>query len=347
MKGRNILVCCDGTGNKYGENNTNVVILHSLANEDEEQLAFYDPGVGTGGERASVWVYQENKDSSLMERFFGKMKTVRDKTEDLCNLATGKGIQQNVEDAYRFLMKNYQEGDRLYIFGFSRGAFTVRILAGMLCKVGLLHDHLENLIPYIGALYKTSNNDDLVDGFKKTFSRSCTAHFVGVWDTVKSLHLNAGIQFHDQTLHPDIKFAYHALSIDERRNDFPPYLWDEKTPRNGQIIEQVWFPGVHSDVGGWYNDRGLSNGALNWMAHKAVTHGLRLDLEKLKHNYPADPHDEIHESYEGMWVARGYCERTIEPGAKIHHSVIKRMNNPTNKYKPTDFPKKYTEVTDD
>ena len=80
--------------------------------------------------------------------------------------------------------------------------------------------------------------------------------FIGVWDTVESLVLHAGKRFHDATLHPDVAFGYHALAIDEKRRDFPPCLWDEANAVPGQTIEQVWFAGSHSDVGGWYDERG-------------------------------------------------------------------------------------------
>ncbi len=121
----NIVICCDGTGNEYGKNNTNVVNLFSLVKSTEDQKSFYDPGVGTGG-----WEYEE--ESGLL----------RAKSDQ----ATGYGLQNNVLDAYRYLMEHYQEGDKLFLFGFSRGAFTVRSLGGMLNKCGLLEKGADNLV---------------------------------------------------------------------------------------------------------------------------------------------------------------------------------------------------------
>ena len=344
MEGRNILICCDGTASEF-EHNTNVVRLYSLTKEYREKYCSYDPGVGT-----SPGAGTGEQQSSFLGRWRKKLVKLVSTPFRAYGAATGTGLKKNVEDAYRHLMKHYQEGDRLYLFGFSRGAFTVRALAGMLCKVGLLRADLEDKLSQAIDYYKASNNDEIADNFKKSFSRSCTPHFIGVWDTVKSLYLHSAIKFHDNILHPDIRFGCHALSIDDKREHLWPYLWDEETPRNGQTIEQVWFPGVHSDVGGWYKDRRLANGALHWMARRAMAHGLSLDLDKLKHAYQADPLGKIHESHKSFpWFLPflGKRERTIPPGSKVHHSAIKRMNDPASNYKPTNFPEEYTEVTDD
>jgi uncharacterized protein (DUF2235 family) len=323
---KNIVVCCDGTGNEYGEHNTNVVDLYSVAIKSTKQITFYDPGIGTGG-----WEYEEES-SSLRAKH---------------DQATGEGLQKNVEDAYRFLMRCYEEGDRLYLFGFSRGAFTVRALAGMLYKVGLLRIDNENLLEYASKLYCSKDNkysDAVVSGFRSTFGRPCPAHFIGVWDTVESLVLNAGRRFYNYQLSPETQFGYHALAIDEKRKDFPPCLWDETHKVPGQTVEQVWFPGVHSDVGGWYDERGLSNTALLWMIGKAQACGMEVDMSKAA-AYGSNPHDRIHESYEGFWIFRGSAVRTIPSGALIHSSAIERLERAANRYKPQNLPANCTIVT--
>lgn len=319
---RNVVICCDGTGNEYGRNNTNVVEIYGLVRKSESQVCFYDPGVGTGG-----WEYQEEE---------GMLRAKSDE-------ATGYGLQKNVEDAYTYLMDCYEPDDRLFLFGFSRGAFTVRSLAGMLYKCGLLRSNHGNLIEYASKLYNSKDNDDVAAGFRATFSRTCGVYFIGVWDTVESLILNAGKRFHDARLNPDIKFGCHALAIDEKRRDFPPYLWDQTRVVAGQTVEQVWFAGVHSDVGGWYDERGLANVALAWMVGKAKQRGLEVDENKLA-RFHADPHDKMHESFSGFWKFRGSRVRTIPDGALIHRSVIDRMGNPTNRYKPKNLPDNYTVV---
>ncbi len=172
---KNIVICCDGTGNEYGKNNTNVVDLYTLALKNERQIAFYDPGVGTGG-----WEYEES----------GSLKAKSDQ-------ATGEGLQKNVEDAYRILMDCYEEGDKVYLFGFSRGAFTVRALGGMIYKCGLLRADNDNLLEYASKIYNTAGDDDIARSFKATFCRPCPVYCIGVWDTVDSLILNAGKRFYN------------------------------------------------------------------------------------------------------------------------------------------------------
>ena len=319
---KNIVICCDGTGNEYGRNNTNVVECFSLAVQNDRQIAFYDPGVGTGG-----WEYNE------------ETKGLKAKSD----LATGRGLQKNVEDAYSYLMETYEEDDRLYLFGFSRGAFTVRSLAGMLHKCGLLRPDNDNLLEYASKIYGTKGNDDIAAGFKATFSRACPVHFIGVWDTVKSLLLNAGKRWYDARLNPEVKFGYQALSIDEKRRDFPPSLWDQRRKSADQTIEQVWFAGVHSDVGGWYDERGLANVSLRWMMAKAVACDMEVDRERLG-EYRPDPHDSIHESYDGFWTFRGSQTRKIPEGALVHESVLERMETARNKYAPRNLPRDHQVV---
>lgn len=319
---KNIVICCDGTGNEYGENNTNVVETYALTKKTESQIVFYDPGVGTGG-----WEYSEST---------GNIKALNDQ-------ATGAGLQKNVNDAYAFLMETYEEGDKLFLFGFSRGAFTARSLAGMLYKCGLLRPDNDNLIEYAAKLYNTEGNTDIASGFKKTFSRKCPVHFIGVWDTVSSLVMNAGKKWHNSSLNPEASYGYHALAIDEKRKDFPPCLWDESKLMAGQTIEQVWFAGVHSDVGAWYDERGLSNIALHWMLNHAKKRGLKINTQELNKR-EKNPHDEIHNSNSGLWKIRGTYVRKIPEGAKIHESVFARKKRTSNKYKPKNLPKSYITI---
>ncbi len=287
---KNIVVCCDGTGNEYGTNNTNVVTTYELATESTRQCRYYDPGVGTLRATAG---------------------------------ATGRGLRKNVEDAYRFLMQVYEDGDLLFLFGFSRGAFTVRSLAGMLYCCGLLPPTAANLVEHASKLYHKKggmDNAKVADGFKTTFSRPCPVHFIGVWDTVESLLLNAGRKWHDARLSPETTFAYHAVAIDERRRDFPPCLWDPTSLKKGQMLEQVWFAGVHSDVGGWYDDRGLSNVALQWMLSEASKRGMILDKKALKlSKHCGDPLGTMHNltpDSGGSAAAGGAPSQTVRTSTK-------------------------------
>ncbi|CAM9891748.1 unnamed protein product [Discosporangium mesarthrocarpum] len=313
MAQRNIVVCMDGTGNEFGRNITNVVETYLLAQKDETQLVYYDPGVGTGG-----YLYDENA---------GTLKAAYDK-------ATGTGVHKNVEQAYRFLMDTYEEGDRVYLFGFSRGAFSARSLAGMLHKIGLLPRDHQNQLEYASKYYLDRSYHDTAVAYRDKFCRHCPVHFVGVWDTVESTLLHEGAKFTDTRLNPEVKFAYHAVAIDERRKDFPVCLWDETDLSPGQTMQQVWFAGVHSDVGGWYDERDLSSIALTWMAKKAMGAGMRIDADELARvEAQRKPVGTIHKSYTGFWKFRGSRRRKVPAGASIHRSVVERMEA-VEKYTP-------------
>lgn len=306
---KNIVLCCDGTGNEYGSNNTNVVLTAEVAIKSEDQVVFYDPGVGTGG-----WAYDEST---------GNLRAMSDQ-------ATGVGLQRNVEDAYRYLMRTYEPGDKVFLFGFSRGAFTARATAGMVHKCGLLRPDLDNLVEYASKIYNTAGNQEIAAGFKSAFTRTCPVQFIGVWDTVKSLVMNANKRFHDATLNPEVSCGRHAVAIDEIRKDFPPYLWEHA---NSDRVQQVWFAGVHSDVGGWYDERGLSNLALQWMLSEARAKGLQIDAGALA-KHAGDAHGTMHDSHTGFWNFRGKHRREIPAGAMVHGSVRARMARAENDYHP-------------
>src|ERR1700688_1447885 len=220
---KNIVICCDGTGNEFSDRNSNVVKVYQMLVLDPAQVAYYHPGVGTMGARSAL--------SPI-----GKAWT------KLIGYAFGYGASDNVADAYQFLMRNFKPDDQIYVFGFSRGAYTARVLCGLLHMVGLLREDNEGLIPYAIRLMKTKPLTDdvfkIAGKFKSTFSRDCRPHFVGVWDTVSSMGWIYNI-------------ARHAISIDERRAFFRQNLFGSASPKNAnQSVEEVWFAGVHSDVGG-------------------------------------------------------------------------------------------------
>jgi uncharacterized protein (DUF2235 family) len=299
----NIVLCCDGTGNEYGEHNTNVVDMFTPIVRDKDQVAYYDPGIGT---------------FSIFGRVLGKRIGI------LMGQSFGYGLRENIEDAYGYLMNRFKPGDKLFMFGFSRGAFTVRCLAGMLHKVGLLEKGSNNLIRYASALYNTRGNESIAKGFKATYCHECKPHFIGVWDTVGSLGLWYGKAFFDARLNPDVANAYHAISIDEKRKKFPVSLWDENHIAPNQNVEQVWFAGVHSNVGGWYAERGLSNITLIWMLENAQKCGLRL-RDGWKERIHPNPLDKLHNSRTGLWRMWRPAMRKIPEGAKIHKSVLTRI----------------------
>ena len=300
---KNIVVCCDGTGNEYGDHNTNVVGAFEKIVRDRDQIAYYDPGVGTFN-------------------FLGE--TVGKKVGTLMGTAFGYGLRQNLEDAYEYLMNRYQPDDKVYLLGFSRGAFTVRAFAGMIHKVGLLQKGSKNLIPYAIKTYLEGGDEEVAAGFKNAFSHECKPYYIGVWDTVGSLGYWLGRRFFDATLNSDVAYGYHAVAIDEKRKKFPVSLWDEDKKIPQQTIEQVWFAGVHSDVGGWYDERGLSDIALLWMMQRAEAAGLRL-REDWRQGLDPNPLGTMHESRSGAWKIWPKVRREIPDAALIHDSVIRRM----------------------
>ena len=316
---KNIIICCDGTGNLYCKKKTNVAKLFDLLDSNpEKQLNYYDLGVGTLG-------------SYLSKTKIGK------KITRILGLAIAFGITENIEEAYLFLMRNYQQGDKIYLFGFSRGAYTVRALGGMLSRCGLLYPRHENLISYATKIYydKEILPDETKD-FKTTFSREVLPYFIGVWDTVKSVGTKNQVIFHDNILNKNVPFGYHALAIDERRNKFKPELWANQV--ENQTIVQTWFAGVHSDIGGSYDEAGLSNITLHWMIDNAKKHGLLINesqMTKKESELKEDISTKTHKSLKLLWRIFGWGTRKIKKDAIIHKTVYDKIGigkgyNPKN-----------------
>lgn len=352
---KNIVICCDGTGNEFGRSNSNVVKLYSVLERDLAQIAYYHPGVGTMGSRNAL--------SQV-----GKLWT------KLIGLAFGYGISDNVADAYQFLMRNYEPGDQVFVFGFSRGAYTARALCGVLRGVGLLALGNEGLIPYALRMLKSKHLDFEVMGrFKYTFSRTCIIHFVGVWDTVSSVgwvYNAVRFPFTNAGKNPDMKIIRHAVSIDERRAFFRQNSFGDPHDAT-QDVKEVWFAGVHSDVGGSYAEAQsqLSKIALRWMFCEAELAGLRIDQRKKQDILGADPQyaapDPLtinqHESLKGAWwIAEAWPKvlhvktadgnwsrrirvnlgrrRWIAPNCVVHDSVKQRLASPALNYRPPNLP---------
>ncbi len=312
---KNIIICCDGTGNTFGDNLTNVAKVVRFVENSDKQVVYYDPGVGT-------------------VNFFGI--SLRNLVWFEFGKAFGWGIASRVNEAYKYLMEMYEDGDRIFLFGFSRGAYTVRALSGMLHKCGLLRKGNENLLPYVENLYYRQNNEVETNEFKQGLCRDCVPYFLGLWDTVNSRgYLTTAALFMDTDLHPDIKYAYHALSIDEKRKMFKPLLLNEPPKHPDQIIEQTWFIGTHSDVGGFYtDDSGLSDITLKWMLTKAQLHDMLIKpgWESKINPYP---NGILHESRLGLWKIWKVFKRVIPDNSIIHSSVFKRTRE---HYKPLNLP---------
>jgi uncharacterized protein (DUF2235 family) len=355
---KNIVICCDGTGNEFGESKSNVVKLYKMLVHDASQSTYYHPGVGTMGARNAL---------SGISKWWTKV----------IGLAFGYGISDNIADAYQFLMRNFEPGDVVYIFGFSRGAYTARALCGMLHIIGLLREDNEGLIPYSIRMIKSKKIDFAVAAdFKKTFCRECKPYFVGVWDTVSSVgwvYNVAHFPGTKATHNPDLKYVRHAVSIDERRAFFRQNLFG--APHDAQQdIKEIWFAGVHSDVGGSYpeSESQLSKIALQWMVCEVEPAGLRIDPSRkadiLGGKWPYVGPDPLtknqHESLKKWWWiaelwpktfsypvrVEGQPEkwkhwirlnlgrpRTILDGVNVHQSVENRIRGVPG-YKPKNLP---------
>jgi uncharacterized protein (DUF2235 family) len=261
---KRIVFCADGTW-QAPVNNTNVYRLYNALTVTADQVTFYDDGVGA--------------DSTGLNR--------------ILQGAFGAGLLQKIQDAYTKIAHVYEPGDEIYLFGFSRGAYTARSLAGMIANCGLPTGAFsDDCVTQAFAAYRDPvNRASILAGLTTSGLGPATIQMVGVWDTVGSLGIPAifgsvdekTYGFLDTGLHPDIVNAYQCLAVDEQRAQFPATLWTS-APAPGQTIEQVWFSGCHGDVGGGTAlgggvDAGtrLCDITLGWMAAKAQALGLTMD----------------------------------------------------------------------
>ncbi|MGH8225146.1 MAG: DUF2235 domain-containing protein [Gammaproteobacteria bacterium] len=278
MTQRRLIVCFDGTWNTpdKGKNPTNVVkMVRAIRDKvgDISQITFYDKGVGTGGP-----------------------------LDKIAGGASGEGLTRNMIDGYRFIANNYENGDEIYALGFSRGAYTARSLVGFIGLAGLISPlGLGGELNKAIAIYrdeKLAHEQKLAQmheldaeyGFER--KENVRIRCVGVWDTVGALGIPGDLgrrlvrkpYFHDVQLSDKVDVALHAIAIDEKRSAFAPTLWvrkiDGDPPPPGQTVEQVWFSGVHANVGGSYADAGLSDTAFDWMVKRVhELTGLEFDQD--------------------------------------------------------------------
>jgi len=383
---KRLIICADGTWNKpdrrdmekkrkdrYGEwirKPTNVVkmarAIKPEAKNETHQVVYYDPGVGTG------W--------GILDPIVGG--------------AFGHGLSKNILDCYRFLVHNYDEGDELYFFGFSRGAFTARSLAGFIHRCGLLTKDDAYYIPeayehYRLKLYEEEDiesiisrripqwipgriRDPIVSYYRSHYRkvdeenrkkvkefrsgpaprnhivRDVKIKFIGVWDTVGALGLpfggifgywiNKKYAFHNVKLGSNVDNAYHALAIDERRKPFKPTLWNSQSI-GSQKIKQVWFAGVHTNVGGGCDPDGIANCAFQWMFEKLAGTGLEFDTSYTDW-FQADPRSELRNSMTLFYRLWGEYPRPIgekEYGYEDVHWSAKARLEAEGQYRPNNL----------
>lgn len=276
---RKLVILFDGTWNSP-KDKTNVTkiknALDSTGQNDPNQPYFYDTGVGT----------------HFYDRIMGG--------------AFGLGLSQNIREGYKWLCEKYQEGDEVFVFGFSRGAYSARSLVGLIRKCGVLNEPSTDLVFQAYDLYRDKKihpNDNEAVVFRENFSKEIRVKFIGVWDTVGALGVPLShipfnreyFQWHDVELSKIVDYAYHALALDEHRRDYEPAIWNKIKPQNKEV-EQRWFIGAHSDVGGGYKDDDrLSDIACLWIMKKAENAGLRFKKSiNIKEDAYLAP---IHDSY--------------------------------------------------
>jgi uncharacterized protein (DUF2235 family) len=360
---KNIIICSDGTGNTAIKGRgTNVFKIFEAADLNGHrydprlvpQVAIYDDGVGT-------------------ESF---------KPLKLLAGATGYGLGRNVRQLYKELCRIYDPGDRIFLFGFSRGAFTVRTLAGLICTCGIINaragsqssaEVFEQTVRKAYRAYRSRYRTVVMEWlrgkpsgepaarFKAEFAHPGDARiaFIGVWDTVDAVGLpvhlsdfvNAFIyrfKFPDRRLSGQVERACHALAIDDERHSFHPLLWDEqaRSQNDGQKIEQVWFAGAHSNVGGGYPKQGMSLVALGWMMQKARDAGLRfVASDRASYGDHANVDDKLYDPRSGLGMFYRWKPRDIEDMCRenavataVHLSVLERIAHGTEDYNPGNLP---------
>ncbi len=345
---KRLIVCCDGTWNVPDETRdgvaapTNVARLaDGVATENRQtQRLYYEPGVGT----------------RPGERFTGG--------------AFGIGLSRNIVSAYQWLAETYAEGDQLFLLGFSRGAYTARSLAGLIRNCGILRpehaDRVNDAFNFYRDRTSVTHPTALASEiFRDMYSyASERIRFIGVWDTVGALGIPDYLPgwgtvsqltsrwrelwgFHDTQLSSRVDCAYHALSIDEQRRAFKPTLWTGK-PSAGQTVQQVWFAGTHSEVGGGASDHSLSDVALLWLAERAREHGVEFKPGRLTAGavdaagLPITPSfaGPIVDSRKGLYRLLPAYHRLAKtslndgPGQSLATSVISRLGDARLEYKP-------------
>ncbi|EHR72285.1 Uncharacterized conserved protein (DUF2235) [Burkholderiales bacterium JOSHI_001] len=354
---KRIIVCADGTWNirdrldarTNTRRPTNVTkVARAVLPRDHQgtsQVVYYHLGVGTG---------------NALDQITGG--------------ALGRGMDHNIREMYRFVAYNFEPGDELYLFGFSRGAYTVRSLAGFMHFAGLVSKAEDYYVPDLYECYQhgwgpgTPKWDHLFKepnrkGAVRVVDRRAECppiRFIGVWDTVGALGAPGALgqllrrfggarfdyRFHEVRLNPLIQNAAHALAIDEQRKPFAPTLWSTQdcagppgTPWRGRL-QQAWFAGVHSDVGGGYDDDSLANHALHWMLGEARELGLALDDAYLK-PFGSRADIELHQTMSPMYRLMGPHQRPIGvvPGGEesVHPSALERLAGQVHGYAPANL----------
>lgn len=328
---KTLFICTDGTWNTADQKDDGVLAPSNVArmariilSNPDKQITWYDEGVGT-----------------------------RNWLDKITGGAFGHGLFENIQQAYRFVVESYRPGDRLVLFGFSRGAYTARSLAGLITRVGILRKKYISNIERVYELYRDPRSTPgEIERYSEQFCHADREiDFLGVWDTVgslgiplKSLNWTTSwlYKFHDTKLSPQVKHAFHAVAIDEKRRSFVPTLWQMDNLSDTQVVEQRWFAGVHSDIGGSYKEKGLSDITLQWMLSKIQEHlpDVELDKDYIEQQVKANYKDMLHESRTWIYISskiKPHIRNTQRPNIcnqTIDKSVYQRIHCDECNYHP-------------
>ncbi|MDN6298406.1 MAG: DUF2235 domain-containing protein [Halomonas sp.] len=337
MTKQRLILLFDGTWNDP-EDQTNVFRIAQRLHEydgDVRQRFFYDPGVGNG----------------TLDHFMGGI--------------FGYGLSKNLLEGYEWLAKRYTADDEIWVFGFSRGAYTARSLVGLIRKCGLLRIVTPSLLDKAEHIYRDKTltpDDEACAAFRRGYSRTPRVHFIGVWDTVGALGVpgtnlseHGKYAWHDTELSGAVDYAYHAVALDEHRAAYQVPLWvseDGLKKAQNRDVEQRWFIGAHANVGGGYGDEdALADIPLQWMMEKAFSAGLKLDTFNAADNaWQTEPKDSFSEFLRGAyaWIRKFRSEgdgrhfRSFARGNKgqpainvtVDPSVWQRWGAPKFAYRP-------------
>lgn len=311
MENKGIVLCFDGTWNTPGQ------VTSPCEDDSTNVFRFYERIGGENSEgRPQIKWYNKGVGTEWLNRVRGG--------------AFGLGLDKHILDGYRFLIKHYKPGDDIYLIGFSRGAYTARSLVGLIRNSGLLKNEDDDLIDRAYAIYRSKEDVDSehASAFRRANSREISIRFIGVWDTVGALGIplkpfaefnSEQYGFHDLKLSSIVQNAFHAVAVDEHREPYAAALWgpqDMRDKERGQRLEQIWFSGAHSDVGGGYEGaHPIPDLTLRWMQKKAVECGLGVEIIPAPHEdnlLKSDIHDSFREFLGGVfsWFSRRYY-RTV------------------------------------
>lgn len=315
-QGRALVFLCDGT-------------LSSIAEGEETNLGRLYRLIAEGGQSQ---VQRYRYDRGIQGRGWRRW----------LNAASGEGLNLSIQRGYAFLAQHYRPGDRIYLFGYSRGAYAARSLAGMIGRIGLIHQRYatERHVNLAFRFYEIGSNSMARQHFTAHRCRTgVEIEMLGIWDTVKSLGLPYPLinrlapmatEFHDDRLGAHIRHGYHALAVDEDRSSYQPLLWRQSPDWEGRL-EQTWFPGAHGDVGGEVRTlpaaRPLANVSLNWMLRRAERHGLPLpaDWERRFEEDASAPMMGCRSGVARLFVLRRARQVGGGDGETVHLSIRDRM----------------------